>query len=238
MELAEVAEKHPGIECIRFPPEDPAGIVELIYRLRGLFGKSELHEEDRLRLQSLRGSAALQTAQSAEHPSDFLARLNAKLALRFSTTASDNRAFELVKKTNQFNLNGRRYTESEWRRYFERPDAILVTAGYEDRFGPLGEIAVMGGHGLPGELQIDIWVMSCRAFSRHIEFQMLRTVFEKYKASLIRFSFKPTDRNGPIQEFFGQFVKTDLPENGLELSASDFEQNRPELFHHVTETDG
>jgi FkbH-like protein len=238
MELAEVAEKHPGIECIRFPPEDPAAIVELISRLRGLFGKSDLREEDRLRLQSLRSSAALETAQSAEPASDFLARLNAKLALRFSTTASDGRAFELVNKTNQFNLNGRRYTESEWRRYFERPNAILVTAGYEDRFGPLGEIAVMAGHGLPGDLQIDMWVMSCRAFSRHIEFQMLRKVFEKYNASRIRFSFKPTERNGPIQEFFGQFVKTDLPENGLELLASDFEQNLPELFHHVTETDG
>jgi len=236
MELAEVAEKHPGIECIRFPAEDPAGIVELASRLRSLFGKSEVREEDRLRLESLRRSAVLEAAQSTGAATDFLARLNAKITLRFSTAANDGRAFELVNKTNQFNLNGRRYTESEWRSYFDRPNAVLVTADYEDRFGPLGKIAVMGGHGGPGELQVDIWVMSCRAFSRHIEFQMLHRMYEKYQASRIRFSFKPTERNGPIQEFFSRFVKTDLPADGLELSASTFEQGRPELFHNVTET--
>jgi FkbH-like protein len=236
MELAEVAEKHPGIECLRFPTEDPAGIVELVYRLRSLFGKNEVRDEDRLRLESLRSSAAIEAAQSTGAAPDFLARLNAKIVLRFSTSANDGRAFELVNKTNQFNLNGRRYTESEWRSYFERPDVFLVTAEYEDRFGPLGKIAVMGGYGAPGGLQVDIWVMSCRAFSRHIEFQMLRRLYEKYRASRIRFSFKPTERNGPIQEFFGRFVKTELAENGLELSASTFEQGRPELFHNVTET--
>src|SRR5216684_572355 len=236
MELAEVAEKHPGIECIRFPAEDPAGIVELASRLRSLFGKSEVREEDRLRLESLRSSAALEAAQSADAAPDFLARLNAKIVLRFSTAANDARAFELVNKTNQFNLNGRRYTESEWRSYFDRPNAVLVTADYEDRFGPLGKIAVIGGHGAPGELQVDIWVMSCRAFSRHIEFQMLHRLYEKYQASRIRFSFKSTERNGPIQEFFSRFVKTDLPEDGLELSVSSFEQGQPELFHDVTET--
>jgi predicted enzyme involved in methoxymalonyl-ACP biosynthesis len=100
----------------------------------------------------------------------------------------------------------------------------------------LGKIAVMGGHGGPGELQVDIWVMSCRAFSRHIEFQMLHRLYEKYQAPRIRFSLKATERNGPIQEFFSRFVKTDLPADGLELSASAFEQGRPELFHNVTET--
>ncbi len=238
MELAEVAEKHPGIECIRFPAEDPAGVVELAYRLRSLFGKSEIRKEDRLRLESLRSSAALEAAQSTGAAPDFLARLNAKLVLRFSNAANDGRAFELVNKTNQFNLNGRRYTESEWQSYFERPDAVLLTADYEDRFGPLGKIAVMGGHGRPGALQVDVWVMSCRAFSRNIEFQMLQKLFEKYQASFIRFAFKPTERNGPLQEFFGRFAKADLSEDGLELSASAFEQSRPELFHNVETIDG
>jgi FkbH-like protein len=238
MELAEVAERHPDIECIRFPAEDPAGIVDLVFRLRSLFGKSEIRDEDRLRLESLRSYTALDAATSTGAAPDFLARLNAKLILRFSTAANDGRAFELVNKTNQFNLNGRRFTESEWQSYFERPDAVLVTAEYEDRFGPLGKIAVMGGYGRRGDLHIDLWVMSCRAFSRNIEFQMLQKLFEKYQASSIRFAFKSTERNGPLQEFFGRFAKTDRFENGLELSASAFEQSRPELFHNVETIDG
>jgi predicted enzyme involved in methoxymalonyl-ACP biosynthesis len=96
----------------------------------------------------------------------------------------------------------------------------------------------MGGYGRPGELHVDLWVMSCRAFSRNIEFQMVHQLFEKYQASSIRFAFKSTERNGPLQEFFGRFAKTDRFENGLELSASAFEQSRPELFHNVETIDG
>ena len=60
MDLADVAEKYPGIECLRFPSDDPAGVVELLIHLRRRFGKSEIGEEDRLRLQSLRANSTLE----------------------------------------------------------------------------------------------------------------------------------------------------------------------------------
>ena len=50
-----------------------------------------------------------------------------------------------MNKTNQFNLNGVRYTEAEWKSLSRRPGAFLATVSYEDRFGPLGRIAVLGG---------------------------------------------------------------------------------------------
>jgi FkbH-like protein len=236
MELAEVAEKYPGIECLRFPSDDPAGIVELLNQLRRRFGKSEIREEDRLRLQSLRSTAALEQPPSAGTSADFLAGLEAKIRLEFSRAPDDGRAFELVNKTNQFNLNGQRYTETEWQAYFRTPETFLVTATYEDRFGPLGKIAVLGVRVGPEKVQADIWVMSCRAFSRHIEFQMLQRLYQRFGASRIEFSFHPTDRNGPLQDFFRVFFPAGVPTDGLELTAGVFEQNRPQLFHQVIES--
>ena len=236
MELAEVAEKHPGIECLLFPSDNAGGILELLHRLRARFGKSEIRNEDRLRLQSLRSSAALEQAESTADSSDFLARLNARIKLEFSTAGGDGRAFELVNKTNQFNLNGRRYSEGDWQQYFRSAGAFLATANYEDRFGPLGKIAVLLGRCENGTIKVDSWVMSCRAFSRRIEYQMLRRLYEKFGARKIEFSFQATERNGPLQEFFGHFFPDGLAPAGLELPLDVFERGSPELFHQVTES--
>jgi FkbH-like protein len=235
MELAEVLEKYPGIGCLPFPTGDPAAILALVKQLRMRFGKESVREEDRLRLQSLRAATTLESEAAAEASPDFLSRLNAELTMESSE--EDPRAFELVNKTNQFNLNGVRYSESEWKSRIQRPGAFLTTVSYKDRFGPLGRIAVLGGYREDERLLIDIWVMSCRAFSRHIEFQVLKQLFAQSQASMIRFVFKPTERNGPLQSFFGRFFSADrmaAPE--LDLSTDVFAESCPPLFHKVTNT--
>ena len=233
MELAEVAEKYPGMECMPFPSRDPAGVFALLQQLRNTFGKEEVRHEDRLRLQSLRGAATFHQQISSGDSTDFLARLQAKIT--FESSRADLRAFELVNKTNQFNLNGQRYTEAEWKALQQRPGAFLTTVSYEDRFGPLGQIAVIGGCIHPEYSLIDVWVMSCRAFSRQIEFQILRKLFAKSIASEIRFHFKPTDRNLPLQNFFRAFFPDFIPESELKLPVTTFETNCPPLFHQVIE---
>ena len=235
MELAEVSEKFPDMECVRFPSEDPAGVVELVHQLRGRFGKELVREEDQLRLKSLRTAAAAVESSHGEISTDFLARLEAKLTLDFSTGANDQRAMELVNKTNQFNLNGRRFTEVEWRSYFEHPGAFLLTATYEDRFGPLGKIAALAGLVEAGKVRVEVCVMSCRAFARHIEFRVLESLYRKFGAEQITFGFQPTTRNKPLREFFSRFFAAGVPEGEFELSAAEFAGACPPLFQEVSE---
>lgn len=236
MELAEVADRVPGIEGLPFPTEDPAAILDLIVHLRSRFGKSDIREEDRIRLQSLRSRPEIENGASAEASPDFLARLHGKLTLSWSDQPDDDRAFELVNKTNQFNLNGRRYTERQWQSHFQQPGAFLVTASYEDRFGPLGKIAVLGGRQENEHVGVDFWVMSCRAFSRHIEFQMLRRLYDESGASKLTFAFEKTERNGPLQEFFERFYPSGVPSGEFELPLSVFEEACPKLSHEVVTT--
>jgi FkbH-like protein len=233
MELAEVAEKFPAMECMQFPASDPAAVFALLQKLRTSFGKNEVRQEDRLRLQSLRAAGKLEQEKQQAGSPDFLSRLNARLT--FEASGSDPRAFELVNKTNQFNLNGRRYTEAEWKARQQRPGAFLTTVSYEDRFGPLGRIAVMGGCMANKRCLVDLWVMSCRAFSRHIEFQMLRQLFSKSGAPEVLFDFQPTERNRTLQDFFRHFIPDFIPQSKLKLSADVFEKLCPPLFQQVTE---
>jgi FkbH-like protein len=237
-ELAEVSEAHPTIECLQFPTGDPAGIVALLTKLRERFGRRRVRPEDRLRLESLRKSAEFEEERNDKAPGDFIRRLQAKMVFDLAKAPSDGRALELINKTNQFNLNGLRFSEADWKSYFEDPSAFLLTVSYEDRFGPLGRIAVAAGHSSSERCDVDAWVMSCRAFSRHIEFRVIRWLFRYSRAKSIRFAFSPTSRNGPLREFFECFFPTGLnPVNGLTLDAEQFEKLCPPLFQEVKENE-
>jgi FkbH-like protein len=228
MEVAEVRIHFPQIRTAAFPNEPGKGL-DLLRDLRDWFGKPVVLDEDRLRAQSLR-QAAVMGAPPAEPASReaFLSALEARIAFQLSRDAQDQRAFELVNKTNQFNLNGRRVPEAGWRQTLANPEGFLLTASYEDKFGPLGKIAVVLGECRYGAAVISSWVMSCRAFSRRVEYATLSHLFESLNLDKILFRFERTERNTPLQEFFASLGISD---SAPEISRSQFEAYCPPLFH-------
>ncbi len=117
--------------------------------------------------------------------------------------------------------------------------------GYKDKFGPLGDIAVIAGRRDRDVLLVDTWVMSCRAFSRRIEHQCVRLLFDQFSVGEIAFDYRPTDRNGPCQEFFSAIVGDSLRESPAARGASGllcrlpkdrFAAHCPPLFHRVKVT--
>jgi FkbH-like protein len=237
MELAEVAAAHPGMECIQFPAGDAAAGLTLLRRLRDLFGKPRLAEEDAIRLESMRRGAAFQeAAQASSSADDFLLQAEAAITFDFDVEGEDARVLELVNKTNQFNLNGIRYAEAEWRSRLAAPGAILMSASYRDKFGPLGKIAVIQGHERDGVLHIGTWVMSCRAFARRIEHQCLKTLFDRSGATSVVFDFASTAKNGPLRDFLASLAGGEI-EGPVTLAREQFTQSCPPLYHRTEETE-
>lgn len=233
MELAEVKAAFPEIECLPFPTQDDAAIYDLLVRLRDLFGKAALTREDGLRLESLRRSAEMRSEDSGPAGVSAESVLDAArpvMRLSFDKDPVDPRALELVNKTNQFNLNGRRYDQGEWLAHLRAPDSFLLRASYEDKFGPLGTIAVMAGHIRGSEAHVDTWVMSCRAFARRIEYRCLASVFETLGADEVVLDYQATPRNGPLRDFLQSLA---APEPGLRLRRSTFEATCPSLPHSM-----
>jgi len=235
MEVAEVQAAFPDMECIVFPTGDDRAIWDLFLHLRRLFGKSAVTEEDRLRAGSIRQGQAWKETENA--PSDradtFLKSAEARITFR-TKAAADGRAFELLNKTNQFNLNGKRFTEAEWRNLLEDSGTFLITVSYEDKFGPLGKIAVIIGRTVERQVRVNSWVMSCRAFSRRIEFQCLRHLFDVFKAEEIVFDYEMTPRNTPVREFLATLL-SGPPVPGSRLTVHDFSAKAPVLFHLIEE---
>jgi len=231
-ELAEVREAFPEIETLLFPSQTDA-IDGFLRTLRQRFGKASATEEDRLRVGSLRAARRREAHAAKTNPDELLARAEPKIKLHFD--APDQRSYELVNKTNQFNLNGRRVDEATWRSRLEDPARFLIAASYADKFGPLGKITVVSGRRAQSELRVDTWVMSCRAFSRRIEFEMLKTMFDRYRVDRILLDYVPTDRNGPLGEFLGAVATEDA--GGMAVVARDaFAAACPSLFSEVSES--
>jgi FkbH-like protein len=236
MELAEVQSAFPDMECILFPKSDYGAFWAMLEHLRDRFGKAFVTEEDFFRLQSIRSSAPVERPLNTEQVSmdEFLRSAEGQLAFIHYVPAEDARAFELVNKTNQFNLNGIRYDESAWSKLIRDPNVRVITVFYEDKFGKLGRIAVMLGR-IDGKTMIlESWVMSCRAFSRRIEFHCLAYLFERWGVEQIVLQVVKTDRNGPLVEFLQELTEDTL-QQPVSLSRAAFFLRAPERPHHTTE---
>ena len=161
---------------------------------------------------------------------------DANAAVTFEFGSREPRVLELVNKTNQFNLNGIRYTDAEWVEGLARPGAFVLSVQYEDKFGALGTIAAIRGYARARTLEIDTWVMSCRAFSRRIEHQCLQLLFETFPADEITVGYTPTAKNGPTKEFLSA-IAGDMSATPVRIMRQDFEQKRPALYHKVKTTE-
>jgi FkbH-like protein len=203
MELAEVKAKHPAITPILFPAEDPNAVASTLSQLASMFWRERVNAEDSLRLASLRSASKVAEARrDAGDERAFLEDLGGRITIRSGRSWAQPRTLELVNKTNQFNLNGRRFDETQWRKLCTRPGVIVWAISYEDRFGPLGVISVLAGLRAEREIRVDCWVLSCRAFSRAIEHHILRELCEGVDRVL--FDFTATERNAVFRNFLEQ----------------------------------
>lgn len=234
IELAEVKAVHPEIECIQFPSGHTQNFLEFWKHLRDLFGRTSIQAEDSLRSTTLRTADSFQQEGRTNvlTADEFLKGLQSELTFELSANPNDVRALELVNKTNQFNINGSRHTESSWRRALSAPGAFLLTATYRDRFGPLGKIAVVQGRSIEdSSVQLDCWVMSCRAFSRRIEFACLAKVFEQFGAEKVLIAYQQNDRNAPVAEFLKALRCGTQPP--IAITRAVFRDACPPLFQRI-----
>ncbi|HWN10317.1 MAG TPA: HAD-IIIC family phosphatase [Pyrinomonadaceae bacterium] len=236
LELAEVKSIHPEMECLRFSIDDEQSAYELLEKLRDLFGKPAILADDAIRVASVRSGSQFQRqvqTESARPLADFLKEVNAELTLS-AVAQGDPRAIELVNKTNQFNLNGKRLDEGEFQAALSRPNAVSLMVSYNDKYGPLGKIAVLLGQHESSVLKIDTWVMSCRAFSRYIEHRCLEYLFESLDLAEIELEYSATARNGPVREFLSQFLDTETT-GPFRIQRETFMNRKPSLAHKIKE---
>lgn len=197
VELQEVAQQLPEVQCVAFPRLDE-DLPVMLADLNRRFGRRELTAEDRGRTEMYRRRLEGMVPQAAEGADlhAFLRDLRMRLILHDRSTGDRTRAVQLINKTNQFNANGRRVTDEEVGAVLAAGGRLL-TATLEDRTGSHGEIlaALVTPEGV-----IAAFVLSCRVFQRKVE-QAFSAWLAEQAAPPSAVHYAPTERNEPFQMF-------------------------------------
>jgi len=148
------------------------------------------------------------TKLRATHASvaDFIRDLDVKVTIGAVNDETMPRVVQLISKTNQFNLTGRRHTAAEIEEIVSLNGGIALWTRSTDRFGDNGLVGVaIAIPDSPTEWRIDSFLMSCRVLGRGVESALLSSlaqqVADKDGKQLIG-EYVITKKNGMARAFF------------------------------------
>jgi FkbH-like protein len=169
------------------------------------FDRLAVTDEDRSRTifyqEDRRRDEALQQASSF---ADFIAGLD--LAATIAPLAKHElaRAAQLTVRTNQFNCTTIRRSEQDLRALLDAGTLEALAVRLSDRFGDYGLVGLMLFRDGEYALEVDTFLLSCRALGRGVEHRMLAELGATANAraqGVINVRFVPTPKNQPALEF-------------------------------------
>jgi FkbH-like protein len=198
VEIAEVRSTLPDVTCIQFPEKDH-DFDNFVSKLLKLFSKDIITEEDKVRTELYRQRVFFEdsiTNYSSGDLSMYLSSLDMQLNIMDRTENLNERVVQLINKTNQFNLNGIRFTTSDVDSILKE-GGKLFSAELIDKYANHGEIIACL---IDSDLKIKSFVMSCRVFQRDVEKKFLQWLLGKFKVDL-NLVYVRTEKNLPMRNF-------------------------------------
>jgi FkbH-like protein len=215
IEIEEVSRQLPQVHCIPFPSRADA-LPETLAAIAARFPAVGVTDEDRARtaLYRRRLDGMAPSELSGADLTGFLRDLRMELQIVDRTRGDRTRAVQLINKTNQFNLNGRRVTDDEVAAMLAE-GGRLYGATLTDRTGTHGEIlaCIIDRGGVLRSL-----VMSCRVFQRQVESEFIAWLAAQHGS--LRFDFAATPRNEPIQQFLHRLAGSGIEDGVIEIEAA------------------
>lgn len=154
--------------------------------------------ESRSRRVMYRAEERRNTLMKAEHTDivDFLRKCNLKLRLFPPTTEEEKlRSYELIVRTNQLNMSGRKYTPEEFEDVLARPGHKNFAFSCADDFGEYG-IVGFGQYRVEGEALIFTeFAMSCRVAGKFVESALFAHLLEGENCKSGSFVVQKTKKN-------------------------------------------
>lgn len=189
-------------------PADPAGYVRALAD-HGYFEAVSFTREDARRGASYTANAQREALRgAAQSLEDFLRGLEMRVVHGPVGAIELERATQLINKTNQFNTTGRRHSDREVALLAADNANITLQFRLSDRLGDSGLVSVMilrpAGPDAR-ELEVDIWVMSCRVFGRELEDEAMNIAVECARArgvTALRARYVPSARNGVVSGLY------------------------------------
>lgn len=183
----------------------PENSIRLIDRA-GYFEVSALSADDVKRGEMYKQNAQRQQMeQSFGDYDDYLKSLDMTAEIIPFNPQQLERVTQLINKTNQFNLTTRRYTGAETEHCMQSEAYITLSGKLVDKFGDNGITSAIIGKADGKTLDIELWVMSCRVFKRHLEYAMFDALVaeaQRRGITSITGRWLPTAKNLLVKDFY------------------------------------
>lgn len=173
------------------------------------FEAAGLTTEDAARAQQYRGEAQRdQARQGFSSMEEYLASLEMVGAVKAVEATDLMRVTQLIAKTNQFNLTTRRHTREQVSSMLATPGSICLALTLRDRFGDYGLVGVLlsvPGPDRPDTLELDTFLLSCRALGRTVEDFLYAGLLARARAAGVRrltATYLPTAKNGQVRDLY------------------------------------
>lgn len=188
-------------------PAQPSGYAHAVASYPGL-ESAGLTEDDARRTERYHARrAAAELEDLATTREDFLASLAMTARLEALDDVNLARVVQLVGKTNQLNLTGRRHGATDVLGLAARPGAVVWGLRVSDRFDDHGLVGVVVAVPAGADLRIDTFVLSCRVLGRTAERAMLDALLAHARTAgraRLLGEFVPTDRNAPARPILAE----------------------------------
>lgn len=199
VECAQMRARSPATLTVRIP-DDPARLESFVEHL-WLFDHHAATDEDRKRSAMYRENAArADLRRDAGSLQSFLDGLELVVNIEPPVAADLPRLAQLTQRTNQFNASLLRLREGE----VLAEGAFHRTVRARDRFGDYGLVGQLRAKPAGACLQIDLFMLSCRALGRGIEHRMLAAAGAHAVAlglDEVAVAFTAGERNTPVRRF-------------------------------------
>lgn len=202
-ERGQMRELLPEVDVLEVP-SDPALYARTLAQYPG-FDTLRVTIEDRKRSEMYAAESRRKMLQRQSGSlEEFYRSLEMRAVISRATETKFERVFQLIQKTNQFNLTTRRYTEKELRSLLTSPRDDVYTLRLSDKLGESGVTGVAVVRKGTENWQLDNFLLSCRIIGRTVEYAFIRWLAARGRAAgaaRIIAEFIPTPRNAVASMF-------------------------------------
>ena len=177
--------------------------------------------------------------------SDYLKKLNMQIVIENAQDIHLNRVYQLINKTNQFNLTTVRHSSDEIETMCVSSEYIVKVVSLSDKFGDAGVISVVilktsetSDKKEEPLASVITWLMSCRVLGRRVEYEILNQIAAELKEMgvfILNGSYIPTTKNQLVENFYDE-LGFDVLEHTKQqkLYTLDLQNYEPKqtYFHH------
>ena len=225
----------PEVKTFKFS-SNPEEVLNLINKLNILLKRHEVTNEDFKRKKYYSIDKIREKNKSKFNDiNDFIKSLNIKIHVSKINSLNYDRIFQLVNKTNQFNLTTLRYNPSEFSELVGLNEIFSINV--EDKFGDYGLTGVCIIEPHNKFIHIKNILLSCRILGKNIEHDFLNFILNFYSTNSYQYAtgkFLKSKKNIQTKDFYKQnsFKTVKETENYSEFKL-DLKKFKKSFFNQV-----